>query len=189
MSTHTLHDEINETYFCTITCHKWISLIEKADAYEEAYKWFGYLRKDKCHILGYVIMPNHIHCLLFPTLPEKSLNSQIGKGKRFMAYGIVKRLRLGGEENLLALLARGVQPNERVKGKQHQIFRLSSDARKCFDEKMLEQKLDYIHHNPVSGKWNLVEDFTDYPHSSAAYYELGAENEFVTHYKYVSAVE
>ncbi len=30
--------------------------------------------------------------------------------------------------------------------------------------------LDYIHSNPVSKKWSLVENFSDYKHSSAAYY-------------------
>jgi hypothetical protein len=41
----------------------------------------------------------------------------------------------------------------------------------CYGEKMIEQKLDYIHHNPVSGKWCLVNDFCDYPHPSASFYE------------------
>lgn len=49
---------------------------------------------------------------------------------------------------------------------------------------MIEQKLDYIHHNPVSGKWNLIEDFAKYPHSSAQFYELGVIGDFeITHYK------
>ena len=49
---------------------------------------------------------------------------------------------------------------------------------------MIEQKLDYIHHNPVSGKWNLVEDFTQYLYLSAAFYVLDEIGEVeVTHYK------
>jgi hypothetical protein len=32
--------------------------------------------------------------------------------------------------------------------------------------------LNYIHHNPVSGKWNLVNDYTDYEHSSVSFYDL-----------------
>ena len=49
---------------------------------------------------------------------------------------------------------------------------------------MIEQKLDYIHHNPVSGKWNLVEDFVTYRHSSAQFYECDIQGNFeVTHYK------
>jgi hypothetical protein len=35
------------------------------------------------------------------------------------------------------------------------------------------KKLNYIHRNPISGKWNLVNDYTDYEHSSASFYELG----------------
>ena len=43
----------------------------------------------------------------------------------------------------------------------------------------LYQKLDYIHHNPVSGKWNLCNEFTDYAHSSAAFYVLNRPHVFV----------
>jgi len=38
-----------------------------------------------------------------------------------------------------------------------------------------------IHHNPVNGKWRLGDDFTRY--SSADYYDVGAENKYVSHYK------
>ena len=44
--------------------------------------------------------------------------------------------------------------------------------------------LDYIHHNPVRGKWNLVDDFAEYEHSSAGYYELGKSIVYMPkHYK------
>ena len=103
-----------------------------------------------------------------------------------MAYAIVNKLKTLEKHSLLQQLIEGVQANEKKKGKKHQVFRLSFDARLCFTEKMLEQKLDYIHHNPVSGKWKLVDDFTRYLHSSAAYYELGSPNRYVTHYREVS---
>jgi len=57
------------------------------------------------------------------------------------------------------------------------------DAKACYSLEMIEQKIDYIHHNPVSGKWNLVNDWTEYPHSSAGFYELGRENKWVTDYR------
>jgi len=108
----------------------------------------------------------------------------VGEGKRFMAYDIVKKLKVQSKNALLKELEEGVEENERKKGKKHQVFRLSFDARKCFSEKMIEQKLSYIHHNPVSGKWNLVEDFATYEHSSAAFYELGKKAKFeIVHYK------
>ena len=57
----------------------------------------------------------------------------------------------------LKQLSDGVQENERAKGKKHQVFRLSFDA-KQLDEQEVERVLGYIHRNPVSGVWDLVDD-------------------------------
>ena len=103
-----------------------------------------------------------------------------------MAFKIVKNLIILKKLEILEQLQQGVQENEKKKGKKHQVFRLSYDIRRCFDEMMVGQKLDYLHFNPVSGIWNLVDDFVDYPHSSAAYYELGKGNKYLTHYKEVT---
>lgn len=183
MSTHTNHSDLYETYFCTLSTYKWLPLFEEAQAYDAVYTWFEHLKKDGCHVLAYVIMPNHLHCLLFPTNEKKNLNLLVAEGKRFIAYAIIKNLKKARKTEILRILKEGVMENEKKKGKIHQVFQLSFDARKCFDEKIEMQKLEYIHHNPVSGKWNLAEDYTKYTHSSASYYELGKENKYVTHYK------
>ncbi|MEO1099499.1 MAG: hypothetical protein AAFX57_17350, partial [Bacteroidota bacterium] len=60
---------------------------------------------------------------------------------------------------------------------KHQVFRLSFDT-KPLDQKGVERVLDYVHHNPVEGKWNLVDDFTKFKYSSAGYYELAKESYF-----------
>ena len=122
-------------------------------------------------MLGYVLMPNHIHCLIHINNNSVGLNKLVANGKRFMAYEIVKILQEINRKDMLEILKKGVQKNEHDKGKKHQVFRLSFDARPCFDEAMIEQKLDYIHANPVSGKWNLVDDYVTYEHSSARFYE------------------
>jgi len=135
-------------------------------------------------------MPNHIHVMLFPTQPGKTLNRLVGEGKRFMAYDIVSRLKKNNRIDLLAKLEEAVDANERTKGKKHQIFQLSFDARVCDDERMLVQRLEYMHANPVKGKWSLVEDFVNYAHSSAAFYETSKDDRGVmTHYLSVKASE
>jgi hypothetical protein len=58
------------------------------------------------------------------------------------------------------------------------VFEPSFDAKAISSITFLNQKLDYIHHNPVMGKWHLCEDFTDYEHSSAAFYELNRQHPF-----------
>jgi hypothetical protein len=53
------------------------------------------------------------------------------------------------------------------------VFEDSFDAKDCYSEEFIFQKLQYIHHNPVRKKWNLINDFTEYEHSSASFYERG----------------
>ena len=182
VSSHSRHHS-QEIYFCTVTCYKWLPLIKEANAYPSVYRWFHHLKPDGCKVLGFVIMHNHFHVLLYPSHSGTSINMMIGECKRFMAYDIVQSLKMQNRYDLLQLLEDGVSAKERLKGKLHQVFEISFDARLCLDETMVEQKLDYIHHNPVSGKWNLVEDFALYEHSSAGYYELGVDSGFITHYK------
>lgn len=187
---HVLHEDTHEVWFCTVTCYRWLPLFEESGCYFSVYRWFEHLKRDGCHVLGYVIMPNHFHALLFPTHKGISLNRLVGNGKRFMAYDIVQSLKKSGKNTLLETLSEGVQRQERLRGKLHQVFRLSFDARKCYSEKMIEQKLNYIHQNPVRGKWQLADDFTRYDHSSAGFYELGVPGKFaVTHYKLVGSDE
>ena len=78
----------------------------------------------------------------------------------------------------------GLSPSEIRKGQKHRAFRPSFDARECETERDILQVLDYMHANPVSKKWSLVEDFVTYQHSSAAFYELNEAVAYpVTHYR------
>jgi hypothetical protein len=158
-------------------------LFEKANAYKSVYSWFEHLKKDGCSVAGYVIMPNHLHVLLQLSHSGTSLNQLVSEGKRFMAYGIVKGLKNNNEVDLLQELQKSVSLKKKLKGQVHEVFKVSFDARLCYSEAMVEQKMDYIHHNPVSGRWNLVDDYASYPHSSAGFYELGEANRHVVHYR------
>ncbi|MFN6944505.1 MAG: hypothetical protein ACK4ND_06125 [Cytophagaceae bacterium] len=107
-------------------------------------------------------------------IPEDSaqpLDRIIAGGKRFLAYDIINGLKSLNKNSLLTKLETGVSEQEKNKGKKHQAFRSSNDARSCKNKNQVEIYLDYMHHNPVSGKWNLVSDFTENAYSSAAFYE------------------
>src|ERR1044071_5989268 len=97
------HDQTNSSfYFTTFTCYKWLPLFDKTNAYDTVYKWFDYLHKNNIYTTGYVIMPNHLHVILYFSEMPKSLNTIIGSAKRFMAYEMIKRLKQAEEEELLA---------------------------------------------------------------------------------------
>jgi REP element-mobilizing transposase RayT len=129
-------------------------------------------------------MPNHVHCILYFKDAGFDLNQIISNGKRFMAYEIIKHLKEKGAADLLKTLSDSLTEREKKKGQLHKVFKDSFDAKAIYSDKFLTQKIDYIHHNPVSGIWNLVNDFTNYEHSSASFYESGIIKHFTPlHYK------
>jgi REP element-mobilizing transposase RayT len=178
MPVRTLHKE-QEDWFITFTCFEWIPLFQITNGYHLVYDWFRYLhKKNKAEVVSYVIMPNHFHAILHLHSSSIDLNKLVGNGKRFIAYGLVKLLEEKSEMPILYKLAQGVTDAETKKGQKHRVFANSFDAKSLETEKFLYQKLDYIHHNPVQGKWKLAEEYTDYEHSSASFYELGVVKHF-----------
>ena len=183
MATHTDHSKNYGIYFITFTCCKWRPLFEEVNLYSYFNKWFEYLKKMQADLVGYIIMPNHFHALIHVSeICDASLNKLVSNGKRFLAYEIISRLKQKGNTKELFLLANEVSSSERLKGKQHEVFKLSFDAKFCYSREMIEKKLDYIHQNPVSGKWELVNNWVDYPYSSAKFYELGTSHPYLVHY-------
>jgi len=178
--------EINEdTWFVTFTCHNWLPLFELTNSYDLVYKWLKLIdEKYQMKTNGFIIMPNHVHLLLYLTNLNVNLNTIMANGKRFMAYELVKRLAEQQHTDVLAQLASACSEKERSKGQLHKVFEPSFDAKPVYTFEFLFQKLDYIHHNPVTGKWRLCEEFTDYPHSSAAFYETGVLHPIVDIFDY-----
>jgi hypothetical protein len=77
------------------------------------------------------------------------------------------------------LIGHGMSEGEKKKGQLHKVFRDSFDAKPIYTRKFLLQKIQYIHFNPVKGEWKLANDWREYEHSSASFYELNR----VIHYE------
>ena len=118
-------------------------------------------------------MPNHLHMLVYLSRIKSTIDKIIGNGKRFMAYEIVARLKQLGREDLVELMKNSVKALSKVRNKKHKVFEPSFDCKEVVTEKFIRQKLNYMHKNPVSGKWKLVEDYLDYQYSSARFYDFG----------------
>jgi REP element-mobilizing transposase RayT len=168
-------------YFITITCFKWMPLLELTKSYDLVYKWFDYLKSKGHYITGYVIMPNHLHALIAFQNGDKSINKIIGDGKRFIAYEIVKRLQQQNERNVLNELGQAVETADSRRGKKHEVWEDSFDWKECRTYAYLNQKLHYMHANPCTGKWNLAMSPVKYTYSSAGYYAGDGSGYPVTH--------
>ncbi len=162
--------ETEGVYFITFTCYNWLNLIEESDGFELVYRQFDLLLAEGYSIVGYVIMPNHVHFIIILNGKGKTPNKVMSSVKRFLAYDIVHALQRKGKIELLDILAKGVTPHEKLKGKIHAVFQPSFDCKECRTVKFVKQKLDYIHKNPCSKKWNLSPTPESYHYSSAGYY-------------------
>src|SRR4051794_2330495 len=58
------HNGSYSMYFCTFTCYNWMHLFQLTDGYDTVYNCFSVLKEDSINTVGYVIMPNHVHCIL-----------------------------------------------------------------------------------------------------------------------------
>ena len=173
--------QITETdgiYFITITCYNWLHLFEVSKSYSSVYDWFKYLKDNSHYITGYVIMPNHLHALIGFSNSGKNINGIVGNGKRFIAYNIVDKLKKQNNEIILDQLSKAVNASDKKRGKLHEVFEPSFDIKECFTKKFIIQKLNYIHNNPCSGKWNLSDSPENYIYSSAGFYYTGVQGIF-----------
>ncbi len=150
-----------------------------ADAYDLVYKWFDYLKQKGHSITGYVIMPNHLHVLIYFNKTEKSINSIIGDAKRFLAYGIIRRLKARNETRILSKLHSYLTASQIKKGHRYVVWKDSFDWKRCDTPAFAWQKLHYIHKNPCKGKWKLAENAAAYDHCSSRYYKTGMHAAYV----------
>lgn len=168
----------NGHFFITFTCFNWLPLIELTNSYGLVYNWFQYLTQVGHFVTGYVIMPNHLHATIAFRQSNKSINKIIGDGKRFIAYELIKRLKEQNQSELLKQLSGAVNKSDKARNKKHEVWEDSFDWKECISNAFAEQKLNYMHANPCTGKYMLADIPENYLHSSAKYYLTGEHNLF-----------
>lgn len=69
-------------YFITITCARWLPLFKTINGYDIVYNWFDHLKQNLHYIIGYVIMPGHVHAVIAFFSPHSLFKSQSVQAKR-----------------------------------------------------------------------------------------------------------
>ena len=188
MSVKTKKTETGVNYFCTFTNYKWLNLFDITSFYDGIYDWFDILKNKGIVLSGYVIMPNHLHSIIHLRENSPTIDKIIGNAKRFMAYDIVERLEKINRTDILKIMQKGVSAKDKLSNHQHKVFQPSFDAIACYNYPFLQEKLNYIHMNPV--KAGLIKLPEDYIHSSARYYFTGEQGIYpVTHFLYTFGEE
>jgi hypothetical protein len=168
--------EKHGVFYITFTCYKWLNLFSLTNSYDLVYEWFDNLISKGHQIIGYVTMPNHLHTIIALNNSPLQLNTVVSNGKRFMAYEIIKRLENQDNQKLLHELSKNLTKAEKKKGQLHKVFKPSFDVKLCQTNEFICQKLTYMHNNPCSKKWQLVDEPVKYKHSSMKFYMEYDEN-------------
>ena len=162
------YTELNEVYFWTITINKWNHLLQNDDNKLIVISSLQWLVQNRLvDIYGYVIMPNHIH-LLWQQLKMNGKEFPKNSFEKFTAKSLVTKMK---QQNDPELKKYEVQASDR----KYHIWLRDPLAVRIFSKEMAEEKLDYIHDNPLQSHWNLCKMADEYRFSSAAFYQTGRD--------------
>ncbi len=162
--------------FFTATILEWKPLLKPAQFKDIVIASLRFLVNEKSIVVyGFVIMPNHIHLIW-----------QIQDG--FTREKIQLRfLKFTGQQLKLTLskLNPEILEHFRVDAKDrgYQIWERNSLSIDLWTPAVFDQKLNYIHNNPLQEKWKLAQYPEDYKYSSAKFYATGIDDfGLLTHY-------
>lgn len=158
----------------TFSCYRRMRLLNHdrtrewfADSLERSRSELGFL------LLAYVIMPEHVHVLVFPRSPECTVARILKAVKEPVSRRAVRWLR-DRDTNSLARL-RVEYSSGRV---EHHFWQPGGGYdRNIYTARALARSIDYIHLNPVRAQ--LVKHRTEWPWSSARFY-AGVEDVPIT---------
>jgi len=161
------YTELNKIYFWTATIHDWLSLLEPEENKKVIISSLKKLSDDKLiSVYAFIIMPNHIH-LIWSQDGMNGKETPKGSLLKYTAHIFLRRLKAIGKSKPYEVAALN---------KSHEIWQRDSLGIEIYDKEIAKQKLNYIHFNPVSGKWQLSKNDLDYYYSSARFYETGADD-------------
>jgi len=161
------HTEVGKIYFWTATIHKWYNLLDRIENKNLILDSLRFLSANGfVTIYSFVIMPNHIHLIW-------KLNKLNGKELPKASF-----LKFTGHKLLTQLKHEKKDPKYWVEkmNKEHEVWQRDPLAIEIVSFEMARQKMNYIHYNPVGGKWHLSEDDVGYYYSSARFYETGIDD-------------
>jgi putative transposase len=127
-----------------------------------------YREKYKFLLLGYVIMPEHVHLLLYSFPHLGTISNIMRDWKWSTAFDIKEQCQQDGRDDLINQFRSNAQRRRR---RGFQIWMPRFDDVLIYSEEQYRIKLNYIHNNPV--KRGLVDKPEDWKYSSARNYLLG----------------
>ncbi|MFQ5605779.1 MAG: transposase [bacterium] len=150
-------------YFVTCTIVNWLPIFARPEAAGTVLKSWKFLQtEDRLTLFGYVILENHLHCIVSAENPSK----EIGNFKSYTAREIIDSFKERNEQFLLKQLS-AFKLSHRT-DRPHQFWQEGSHPQLIQNDEIMRQKLEYIHYNPVRREY--VDEPIHWRYSSARNY-------------------
>ncbi|WP_163401246.1 REP-associated tyrosine transposase [Flavobacterium fluviatile] len=157
-------------YFISFAVVGWLDVFTRNEYKDLFIESILYCQKNKgLEIHAWCIMSNHVH-LVFRSINGQKPELLVGDLKRFTSNSIVKSIQENPKESrkefLLDFFRKEAEKSSNVK--HYQFWRHDNNPIELWSNKVIQQKIDYVHNNPVEA--GLVYKPEDYVYSSAIDY-------------------
>jgi putative transposase len=168
--------QLEDVYFWTDTIKDWKKLLKQDEYKALIINCLKELVDTKLiKIYAFVIMPNHLH-LIWEMIAMNKKEMPHASFNKKTSHLIIKDLK---ENHMRVLPYFKVDDKER----SYRVWQRDPLAILMDSRTKVEQKIDYIHFNPLTERWNLADRPEHYYWSSANFYETGVDEfGFLTHY-------
>jgi len=161
-----LKENEGEMHFLTFRVIEWINIFTEPIYFEVIIDSFKYCQGNKGLLLhAYVIMTNHIHVIM--SAKEGILSSLV---RDFKSYTFNKFNRLLLKDNRKYILRLVKRSFFKRKGQQFQVWDSRNWLELIESDRFFQQKLNYIHENPVEKGY--ISNPKEWLYSSARNYYL-----------------
>ncbi len=134
------------------------------------------VENNRVLVYAFVLMPNHIHLIWQMCAGIKASDVQ----RDFLKF-TSQQIKFDLAKHHPAVLEHF---RVDLKDRKYQIWENRPLSVSLWSEEVFEQKLTYIHKNPIQERWKLAAREEDYYYSSARFYLLQEDDfGFITHYK------
>ncbi|MBB6002109.1 transposase [Arcicella rosea] len=160
--------QIGVPYFYTATILNWQKLL-KPDKYKDIIisSLQHLVAQQKIKVFAFVIMPNHIH-LIWTMLAKNGKEMPNASFMKYTGHRFLEDLSLNHPKVLSYF-------EVECTNRKYHFWQRNSLPIALYSPTVWQQKIDYIHNNPVVEKWNLADLPENYRYSSAKFYEHGID--------------
>ena len=155
-------------YFITLQVVEWVDTFSRKSYRDIIIENLAYCQKNKnLTIFSYVIMSNHVHLLVRSETGE--LSNTLRDFKSYTSKKILEEIKNSNEsrKDWMLKVFKSAARNH-VRNSEYQFWTHENHAEYVYSNKFIDQKLEYIHQNPVRA--GIVNKAEDYIYSSAKNY-------------------